>query len=495
MATTTAGITDRNTNEPIENAEVELRWRDDKGFYYNYSYTDSLGFYSMNIAAGETRILAFHEEYFTEAWPHEFYDLSENETIWGNISAHPRPIENSVIYGYIYDSETGDPLENAIAEFHWNVGKYPSYTNITYTDSEGYYSIDAAAGKVRVEGLKDGYWDYNNSSPIWFLGENEMAWANITINPHPPDNCVICGYITDVNTSEPIELARIQLNWEEYWGGRFWNETYTGIPGYYMMNVPEGEIYLWSQVHGYHTEITEHYNITENKTIWFNISMYKRPPTSSIVCGYITEEDSELPIENILVDLNWRDPYGHKMGDFDYTNASGFYYTNTAAGEIQLETSPYHYSEYNSGWITIGDNETLWNNFTLKLENNAPLSPWIVGPRYGKPMQNYNYTFSSYDSHDDDLYYYIEWGDGNITDWIGPYHYWEEVVLNHTWSKKGSYYLRAKAKDVYGAESDWSYIIVQIPRNKIINNVWFLRFLDHFPLLHRLLDIWRYILV
>jgi hypothetical protein len=60
------------------------------------------------------------------------------------------------------------------------------------------------------------------------------------------------------------------------------------------------------------------------------------------------------------------------------------------------------------------------------------------------------------DSDGDNLYYIWDWGDGNITDWFGPFSSGERVHASHVWSQKGAYEIRVKLKDVYGQESDWS---------------------------------------
>lgn len=65
------------------------------------------------------------------------------------------------------------------------------------------------------------------------------------------------------------------------------------------------------------------------------------------------------------------------------------------------------------------------------------------------------------DPDGDDIYYLIDWDDGTSSGWIGPYHSGEEACFVHTYLP-GVYEIKAKAKDIYGAESDWSipYIII-----------------------------------
>jgi len=87
---------------------------------------------------------------------------------------------------------------------------------------------------------------------------------------------------------------------------------------------------------------------------------------------------------------------------------------------------------------------------------SSPNAPNITGPNIGKPGEEYEYTFVSTDPEDDDVYYYIDWDDGSVEEWIGPYSSGEEITAGHTWSENGTYAIRAKARDIHNTESDWS---------------------------------------
>jgi hypothetical protein len=83
------------------------------------------------------------------------------------------------------------------------------------------------------------------------------------------------------------------------------------------------------------------------------------------------------------------------------------------------------------------------------------------------------------------VWYYIEWGDGTNSGWIGPYTSGHEIIVNHTWNKRGTYTIQAKAKDGYGAESGWGTLSVKMPIN---NNAVYSpllqlleRFLERYP--------------
>ncbi len=115
---------------------------------------------------------------------------------------------------------------------------------------------------------------------------------------------------------------------------------------------------------------------------------------------------------------------------------------------------------------------TLFGDPTLvvrELSNYPPFKPCIIGHSSGLPKNNYNYTFVTTDREGDDIYYWIEWGDGNVegNDWIGPYSSGEELTIAHNWTQKGKYSIRVKAKDSQDAESAWKTLDVKMPKNML----------------------------
>ena len=85
-----------------------------------------------------------------------------------------------------------------------------------------------------------------------------------------------------------------------------------------------------------------------------------------------------------------------------------------------------------------------------------------------------------------------DWGDGNMSDWIGPYNSGETCEASYVWSSKGSYEVKVKAKDEYGSESPWSDPLpISMPKNRWSFRVLFLQFLERlterFPWLEQLL--------
>lgn len=90
----------------------------------------------------------------------------------------------------------------------------------------------------------------------------------------------------------------------------------------------------------------------------------------------------------------------------------------------------------------------------------GPYPPEITGPSEGKVGVEYEYTVVTTDPGEQDVYYWLDWDDGSVEEWIGPYASGEEVTVDHTWTEKGTYYIKAKAKNIYDAESAWSVPLI-----------------------------------
>ena len=117
-----------------------------------------------------------------------------------------------------------------------------------------------------------------------------------------------------------------------------------------------------------------------------------------------------------------------------------------------------------------------------------PDTPIITGPTTCKPGVWYNYTIVANDSDGGLLYYEIDWDDLNW-DNIGPYPAGEEITIQHLWFySRYTYIVRVKAIDEVGFESDWAYLYIQVPRDKVVSNSFLLSFLERYPFLHILLQ-------
>jgi hypothetical protein len=118
-----------------------------------------------------------------------------------------------------------------------------------------------------------------------------------------------------------------------------------------------------------------------------------------------------------------------------------------------------------------------------------PDTPEINGENVGKSGVEYVFSFVSNDPYGLDLSYYINWGDGTVTDWTSFQDSGMPYNESHNWSKSWLYTLKAKVKNTNGNESEWSVFRVLMPRAKETDISWFHWLLNRFPLLERLLSL------
>ena len=106
--------------------------------------------------------------------------------------------------------------------------------------------------------------------------------------------------------------------------------------------------------------------------------------------------------------------------------------------------------------------------------NSPPEKPSINGPSTGITGESLVYDASTTDKDGDKVYYMFDWG-GEESGWIGPYKSGETASASHVWRTEGTYTIKVKAKDVYGAESEWSdplQVAVPIVKSSVGNNLY-----------------------
>jgi len=127
-------------------------------------------------------------------------------------------------------------------------------------------------------------------------------------------------------------------------------------------------------------------------------------------------------------------------------------------------------------------------------ENDPPDAPTIDGLTSVTAEEKYYYTFSAVDPEGENVSYYVDWGDETTSNWTKYVPSGTEITLNHTWKEKGTYTIRARAKDTYDQEGDNSTLEVTVPKNKAFFNFnlfnWlFERFPNMFPIIRNLYNI------
>lgn len=186
-------------------------------------------------------------------------------------------------------------------------------------------------------------------------------------------------------------------------------------------------------------------SVNEISTGWIELDFHDLNVTPKkfyyIVCKVIGEWNVSL--QNAVF-------WGGSEGN-PYLQGTSFYIYNSTWEE------EYSFDPVDFCFITYG-----YNNY-------PPNKPTINGDIKVTLNKEYQYSFFSTDQEQDEISYYIDWGDNTNTGWTRTIPSGQYYNSSHTWFEKGSYTIKAKAKDPYGAESEWTTLAISMPKNKAIN--------------------------
>lgn len=108
-----------------------------------------------------------------------------------------------------------------------------------------------------------------------------------------------------------------------------------------------------------------------------------------------------------------------------------------------------------------GRDMDVFHKMRCKSPNKPPNQPSLIGDIEGITNTQYYYRTNTTDPDNDGIMYGLDWdGDNTVDEWDdnnGNYYTsGEQVEICHSWPNTGTYYVKVKAKDPHGAESDWS---------------------------------------
>jgi hypothetical protein len=155
-----------------------------------------------------------------------------------------------------------------------------------------------------------------------------------------------------------------------------------------------------------------------------------------------------------------------------------------------IQVSSFFNTSYNE-WDN-GSTGNYWDNYRIKYPNatvipttgtwgtpyvvnasgnNTDNHPWVYpngtippgflqisGPSAGGNGILFNFTVNATDPKEDQIYYKWDWGNGNVSDWLGPFNSSTPAIRSYAWAKDGNYSIRVKAMYIGGGESNWSQI-------------------------------------
>ena len=386
------------------------------------------------------------------------YNITTGETdqvyLGGDI-IFPKISENRVVYydliylGFkMYDINTGEKTDLIVT--NWEGGD---------TDSFNFFGD---------------YIVYENFYPDLYSTEiflyNITSDENIQLTDNPGDDysenpCIYNNIVAwQLNEGNIADIVMYNIDSEEYTRvtntSQFESETF---PSVYENNIVYSYFY-YDKLNGTILYGLKMYNIdTEDETTLFT----QEEPTGSTpeIFGNIIAY-SEPGVSLRLLDL--------------ITNI------NTTIYEGDMLSYPWNLNGNYIVFTVVRDGIYLY-----KYSNNPPDPPEISGPTNGKPGISYDYIFNAFDPDGDQVKYLIDWGDGK-TDTTALNPSGVDVVVSHTWSKKGNYKIKVHAQDEYGLDGLDATFSVKMPRARASHGSLYFRFLERFPILERLFAYFSY---
>ncbi len=232
------------------------------------------------------------------------------------------------------------------------------------------------------------------------------------------------------------------------------------------------------------------------------IVLYLLAPNNPPVFGSPTPSNGSI-INS--ADITWSIPISDPDGDtftwsIDCSNGQNNSGVDATNGTKPLSLTDLTNNTNYTIWViatdpTPGSNTSTqgWFTFTVQLLGNLPpnIPQKPIGSTLILPGIEYTFITTTTDPDNDQVYYKWSWGDGAESEWIGPYDSGIECGASHVWAFGGGIYIKVKAKDSHGAETNWSeptpYTIQKdIIRNKILE-LMFDRYPNAFPILRHLM--------
>jgi hypothetical protein len=222
--------------------------------------------------------------------------------------------------------------------------------------------------------------------------------------------------------------------------------------------------------------------------------VFKRDGTSWIEEAKLVASDGEEFGDYFGVSVSLSGDYaliGAGGDDFERGSAYVFKCDGTNWTEVdKLVASDGESGDWFGGSVSLSGDYALIGAYSddsyrgsayIFVRNPPPNKPNINGPSFGKTGILYAYSLISEDPDDEDVFYEIDWDDGSVEPWDGPFESNTFVIKNHTWEESGIYFIRGRAKDVNGTISEWvtHMMIVFISFESP-----FLKFLQDFLLSH-----------
>ncbi|MGG0857847.1 MSCRAMM family protein, partial [Metabacillus fastidiosus] len=264
----------------------------------------------------------------------------------------------AAITGTVTDELTGNVIFNALIQIFNTEGKLISST---ITDRTGKFTIsNLPEGTFTIRGSANNYAVKLETITVTRGG---TTVSNLTLRPDPAS---ISGRVTNLQTSEPIASALVQVFIP---GGTIpiWS-TLTDSDGQYTLSrLPEGNYNIIFTANGFSSQ-TVNSTVTAGEAKVINISLAPLPLLTTIT-GTVRDKTTGLLLENVLIQVF--DAQGRLIA-ITLTNRNGHYVISDLPGGTFTVQAKLNNFVTDSQTVTLAEGETKTVNFTLIRKQPLP---------------------------------------------------------------------------------------------------------------------------
>ena len=332
----------------------------------------------------------------------------------------------------------------------------------------------------------DDYWDLINSYKnvnLWFNGHIHIAADDRSPPPHDHEGWdSTFGVERDVQKSKDCTFVHCCGVYQ--WGMPF---SYSRV---LIFSENDKDVKIKSFDHMSHSyghdtgASSSHQDITITDCLKYPYNPDFQPPvklTADAGGPYQANIDEEISISgsaiggtpsyNFFWDLD-------NDGEYDDKNTQTFSYSWGQEGKYLIKLK-----------VIDSLNNIAYDETSISIGNNPPDKPdRPTGVTSGNTGVNYRYSSKTQDFEGEQIYYCFDWGDGSNSGWLGPYDSGQICNAYHSWSEKGTYIIKVKAKDINEAESDWSEPLgVVMPKYRIFQKYNLQKIFSRFMFLRNIL--------
>ncbi|MFO7895615.1 MAG: FlgD immunoglobulin-like domain containing protein [Candidatus Cloacimonadales bacterium] len=333
-------------DQPVAGLEI-YAWNDITGEAYTFSAAD--GSYTLPLSSAGNSAGG--------------YDLWVN--IWDILGAYTEDWYSEVvtgsssldfyiytasggINGYIYDSESSDPLDNAWisaydGENHFGAG----------VDDSGYYELSLPAASYQIRAGSELYYEHQIDDVT--VGDNFTNY-DFYLDPIIFSGA-LQGFIFDAESDLPLENVELYIS-----NDIFWQNTTSDSDGFYHFDLPNGNFNLNLQHPLYFGAYYDNIYIA-NETVTMNFDLNPIVMDGALE-GYVFDSETEAAIAEANIEIS---------GYYSTTvqsDENGFFSVNLPNGGYSAVCWKDAYTSDTLDWFEIS-NYTIVNNFYLTSSNEA----------------------------------------------------------------------------------------------------------------------------